>query len=193
MEVERINVPARIEALADQLQELNRTTRGIPYPKQKATESEPNRQSNADVKHTESLTETPVLLDKLPEPYQTPVRLYYEHHTVSAIAAQLERPKGTVKSLLSRGKKMLDKMIKQKAAEGELIEQYNVETEHDTLRAEVAARVGELPERYQQPMYLKYVENRTYPEIAEQLNCPEGTVKSLVSRGKKMLFGKQSA
>jgi len=104
----------------------------------------------------------------------------------------MKRPKGTVKSLLSRGKKMLRNAMEQKDVESESSNQPEVETRQETLRIEVTARVDELPDRYRQPIYLKYVEHLTYPEISRQLNLSEGTVKSLVSRGKKMLFGEQT-
>jgi DNA-directed RNA polymerase specialized sigma24 family protein len=34
---------------------------------------------------------------------------------------------------------------------------------------------------------LHYVQKRTYPQIADELNLPKGTVKSYISRGMKML------
>ncbi len=44
-----------------------------------------------------------------------------------------------------------------------------------------------LPSTQRAALILRFFENLTYPEIAEVLNKPEGTVKSLVFRGEKEL------
>ena len=48
-------------------------------------------------------------------------------------------------------------------------------------------KVEKLPERYRLPMYLYYYEELSVKEIAHVITSTEGTVKSLLSRGRKML------
>ena len=48
-------------------------------------------------------------------------------------------------------------------------------------------KVEKLPERYRLPMYLYYYEELSVKEIAHMIKSTEGTVKSLLSRGRKML------
>lgn len=48
-------------------------------------------------------------------------------------------------------------------------------------------KVEKLPERYRLPMYLYYYEELSVKEIAHVTKSTEGTVKSLLSRGRKML------
>lgn len=47
--------------------------------------------------------------------------------------------------------------------------------------------VQELPEKYRVPIHLFYCEDLPISEIAKILDCSEGTVKSQLSRGRKML------
>lgn len=48
-------------------------------------------------------------------------------------------------------------------------------------------KVEKLPERYRIPMFLYYYEELSVKEIAHVIKSTEGTVKSLLSRGRKML------
>ena len=48
-------------------------------------------------------------------------------------------------------------------------------------------KVEKLPERYRLPMFLYYYEELSVKEIAHVIKSTEGTVKSLLSRGRKML------
>ena len=48
-------------------------------------------------------------------------------------------------------------------------------------------KVEKLPERYRLPMFLYYYEELSVKEIAHVTKSTEGTVKSLLSRGRKML------
>ena len=45
----------------------------------------------------------------------------------------------------------------------------------------------QIPEKYRVPLVMKEVDNFSFEEIAETLQKPLGTVKSLVFRGKKLL------
>ena len=63
---------------------------------------------------------------------------------------------------------------------------------HDDFLAEfrdeeVRAALRALPEVYRVPLVLLYVEELTYKELAEMLDCPIGTVMSRLHRGRKIL------
>jgi RNA polymerase sigma-70 factor (ECF subfamily) len=55
------------------------------------------------------------------------------------------------------------------------------------LHREVAAAVKELPLRYRAPLVLHEIEGWSYVDIARELGCREGTVKSRVHRGRQRL------
>ena len=55
------------------------------------------------------------------------------------------------------------------------------------LRQDLTAAIARLPERYRVVVTLYYVEDVSYPEIAEILELPLGTVKTHLHRAKKML------
>jgi RNA polymerase sigma factor (sigma-70 family) len=59
-------------------------------------------------------------------------------------------------------------------------------TDHD-LRMVVLAGIAALPSREKAAVILRFYEDMTIPEVALVLDCPEGTVKSLIHRGKKRL------
>lgn len=59
------------------------------------------------------------------------------------------------------------------------------ETE-DTVQRELF----KLPESYRIPLILFYYERMSYKEMSEKLDLPEGTLKSLVHRGKRILRDK---
>ena len=54
-------------------------------------------------------------------------------------------------------------------------------------RHELEACVALLPQQYQEALHLYYFSNLTYREIAEQLHQPEGTVKTHIHRGTKLM------
>lgn len=51
----------------------------------------------------------------------------------------------------------------------------------------VFARIGQLPEDFRTVMVLRYMEDRSYEEIADLLELPLGTVKSRINRGRTEL------
>lgn len=51
----------------------------------------------------------------------------------------------------------------------------------------IKEQVEKLPEKYRIPMYLYYYEELSVKEIADALQSSEGTVKSLLSRGREKL------
>jgi RNA polymerase sigma-70 factor, ECF subfamily len=59
-------------------------------------------------------------------------------------------------------------------------------------RAEIddlASRVACLPARYREAVVLRHVQEMSYPEVADALGQPVGTVKANVHRGLKLLRG----
>ncbi|MGH7264236.1 MAG: sigma-70 family RNA polymerase sigma factor [Candidatus Rokuibacteriota bacterium] len=52
---------------------------------------------------------------------------------------------------------------------------------------EVRRALLALPEAYRVPLVLLYVEDLTYKELAEMLECPIGTIMSRLHRGRKIL------
>jgi RNA polymerase sigma-70 factor, ECF subfamily len=57
------------------------------------------------------------------------------------------------------------------------------------LRRDLEAAIAELPERYRAVIVLYYLQEFSYPEIAEILELPLGTVKTHLHRAKRMLRG----
>jgi RNA polymerase sigma-70 factor (ECF subfamily) len=77
-----------------------------------------------------------------------------------------------------------------------LLPSYDIENERNALEAELAQleefnlvrqKLGLLAIRYQEVISLRYFENRDNREISLILGKPEGTVKSLLSRGLEKL------
>ncbi|HEX7180207.1 MAG TPA: sigma-70 family RNA polymerase sigma factor [Thermoanaerobaculia bacterium] len=55
------------------------------------------------------------------------------------------------------------------------------------LHREVTGAVAALPLRYRVPLVLHEIEGWSYADIAEELSCREGTVKSRIHRGRQHL------
>ena len=55
------------------------------------------------------------------------------------------------------------------------------------MHREVAAAVARLPLRYRVPLVLHEIEGWSYVDIAQEIGCREGTVKSRVHRGRQQL------
>lgn len=55
------------------------------------------------------------------------------------------------------------------------------------LHRQVAGAVAKLPLRYRVPLVLHEIEGWTYADIAQELSCREGTVKSRIHRGRQHL------
>ena len=55
------------------------------------------------------------------------------------------------------------------------------------VRRLVAAAVAKLPLRYRVPLVLHEIEGWSYVDIAQEIGCREGTVKSRVHRGRQQL------
>lgn len=60
----------------------------------------------------------------------------------------------------------------------------------DELKLKIQKELIQLPEIYRLPLILYYYEKLTYKEMSEKLNIPEGTLKSLIYRGKLILKNK---
>jgi len=59
--------------------------------------------------------------------------------------------------------------------------------ERRELSAVLAQCLQELPLKYRQPLVLRDVEDWSYADIAQSLDCNPGTVKSRIFRGREML------
>ncbi len=58
------------------------------------------------------------------------------------------------------------------------------------MHREVSAALARLPLRYRVPLVLHEIEGWSYVDIAEEIGCREGTVKSRVHRGRQQLKAK---
>ena len=120
-------------------------------------------------------------ITKLPDIYRQ--KLYFrviKQYSLQKIATQFGLPLGTVKSQISRGMLLLRRMV-----EGEYIDN---KQRNEFISLEVRDSIKKAPERYRQVLYLKFVEGRSDRQIAIQLGLPLGTVKSQISRGKKLFL-----
>jgi RNA polymerase sigma-70 factor (ECF subfamily) len=55
------------------------------------------------------------------------------------------------------------------------------------LRRDLEGAIAQLPERYRAVITLHYIEDVSYPEMAEILDLPLGTIKTHLHRAKRML------
>jgi RNA polymerase sigma-70 factor (ECF subfamily) len=55
------------------------------------------------------------------------------------------------------------------------------------IHREVAAAIAKVPLRYRVPLVLHEIEGWSYADIAAELDCREGTVKSRIHRGRQQL------
>ena len=55
------------------------------------------------------------------------------------------------------------------------------------LHGNMVRGMEQLPESLREVMVLRHVKDMPYDEIAQILNCPVGTVKSRISRGRELL------
>lgn len=141
--------------------------------------------TKVDVKSVSA--ETISRIQELQEPYQRAVHLHYvERQSYPDIARQFGKPIGTVKSYIHRGKKMLQKILKQTESD-EPSHRGKVEAPDNTT-VDIAASISGVPETYREAIRLRFLEHLSYPEIAQRLHKPIGTVKSYIHRGKKYLI-----
>ena len=73
-----------------------------------------------------------------------------------------------------------------KSLEEELIEAENILQAHKDF-LQIQKKILELPVKYQEVISLRYFESKSNQEICEILGKKEGTVKSQISRGLKLL------
>lgn len=92
-------------------------------------------------------------------------------------------PIGTVKSHVSRGKKLLQKRLDTNEVDEQTIKR---DLENVPLSVE---HIKQIPQQYRKAFYLHYIEKQTYATIASSLQMPIGTVKSYINRGKKFISG----
>jgi RNA polymerase sigma-70 factor (ECF subfamily) len=60
----------------------------------------------------------------------------------------------------------------------------------EMLDEEIVQALGELPEEFRSVVVLVDLDESTYEEAARALGCPVGTVRSRLSRGRRLLEGK---
>lgn len=57
----------------------------------------------------------------------------------------------------------------------------------EEVQTKVTQALASLPLRYRAPLILREIEGWSYSDIAASIGCPEGTLKSRISRGREML------
>lgn len=150
--------------------------------KNQDTDDKPEMQSEATVVAGETIMEVESNIDSLPEPYRTAVRLHsLEGYSYPDLVKLLRLPIGTLKSQISRGKKLLKKLSEEPTSV------YRNQLHLEQMQTLVATYGDRLPEPYQTPMKLHYLDKDSYPEIAQRLQQPMGTIKSYINRGTKIL------
>ena len=131
---------------------------------------------------SETFLEIQTNINNLPEPYQTAMRLHYlESYNYPDLVKLLHLPMGTIKSHISRGKKMLQELPKEPNSI------YQTQSHMEQIQTLLTTCGDKLREPYKTAMRLHYLNKYSYPEIARQLQQPVGTIKSYISRGAKML------
>ncbi len=95
----------------------------------------------------------------------------------------------TNKFLLKRKVKKFISLDELKAEPEVRHSEYN-HVEQNELNRIVREAIGELPSKYRDIVILRYLESRSYDEIAEILGIPEGTVKSRLNRARDRLARK---
>lgn len=91
-------------------------------------------------------------------------------------------------TIVNQEEEALEKYISQAAndAKDDPFEQ----TAEQEIRQFVQAELQMLPDVYRLPLILYYYEHMQYNEIAEKLGLKEGTLKSYIHRGKRILSGR---
>ena len=119
-------------------------------------------------------------IDHLHEPYKQAVQLHYvEKWTYPTIADYLKLPVGTVKSHVSRGLKFLHLLAQE--------QDIPMDSKVEQKRQEVLANLHKLEGLCKRAVQLHYLEGRSYPEVAAELQVPLNTAKSYIHRGMKLL------
>jgi RNA polymerase sigma-70 factor (ECF subfamily) len=57
----------------------------------------------------------------------------------------------------------------------------------EEIKQKVTAALGELPTHFRAPLVLREIEGWSYQDIADAMDCREGTVKSRINRGRSQL------
>ena len=98
---------------------------------------------------------------------------------------------GIARNLLVRrlGAKQPEEYTEEPAADDDVLEDL---TRRETIEA-VRSAVLSLPAQYREAVVLCDLENASYEDAAAALDCPVGTVRSRLSRGRAMLAQKLSA
>ncbi|MBL8797361.1 MAG: sigma-70 family RNA polymerase sigma factor [Planctomycetia bacterium] len=89
-------------------------------------------------------------------------------------------------AIKARATTMQRRTRERQVADMTLIEPLYHETYND-LRPVIDEEVQHLPAKYRQPVVLCYMEGKTNEEAAAQLQCPSGTVKTRLAKGRDLL------
>ncbi len=95
---------------------------------------------------------------------------------------------GVAARVAGRARRMAAMRQTREAADMERIATAMCETKEATdLSAAVAEEVQRLPAKYRRPVVQYYLQGRTTEEVAGELRCPVGTIKTRLSRAREML------
>lgn len=126
----------------------------------------------------------------LPERQRAIIELRMEGYTHQEIAAQLRISVGAVKTALHRARNSLRIGIKEYDQPETVSSQEEVVSLTDEQDA-VLSSIEQLPDPYREVVALHLIYHMSYVDIARKFRRSIGTVKSQVSRGKKLLKNAQ--
>ena len=106
---------------------------------------------------------------------------YFRHE--ARLTSDEHRKAWLIRCTINRAKSLLTSPWRRHTAPLETAAHIGVEDEY----REVYSAVLALPEKYRAVIHLFYFEGLSVAEIAADLNAPEGTVKSQLSRGRALL------
>lgn len=72
---------------------------------------------------------------------------------------------------------------------GNIIDKFDLHNhiESSEIRNKIILNIENLPIKYKEILYLRFLEEKSYEEISDIIKIPKGTVSTLINRGKKIL------
>ena len=96
--------------------------------------------------------------------------------------------RGVARRVAGRAKTRVDRVRRREGAAVNIDSIGVLDKDHNhDLQAEIRGEVAALPEKYRNPIELCYWHGLTSEEAAERLDCPTGTLKWRLSRGREIL------
>jgi RNA polymerase sigma-70 factor (ECF subfamily) len=92
-----------------------------------------------------------------------------------------------VRATVNRCKSLFASANKQREYPTEILPEPASDISEQQLHTPAIDALQTLPEKYRTPIHLFYIEDLPIANIAQILNCSVGTIKSQLSRGRKML------